>query len=127
MRLLTLTMLLCLSFTCYADHHEGSMDGVLEVQMGDYKYMPDQIEAVVGQPVKLKLVNLDSFTPHDFVLISPDAGVNVEVDIGPGGTEMVEFTPQKAGSFRFHCSKKLLFFESHEEKGMHGMLIVKEQ
>jgi plastocyanin len=39
---------------------------------------------------------------------------------------VIKFTPKKAGSYPFYCSKKLLFFESHKDKGMKGTLEVVE-
>lgn len=40
--------------------------------------------------------------------------------------KVVKFTPTKSGRYPFYCSKKLLIFESHEEKGMKGVLEVVE-
>ena len=48
----------------------------------------------------------------------------INEDIGAGATVKVRFTPTKAGVFAFYCDKKLLFFKSHREKGMEGVLKV---
>jgi len=49
----------------------------------------------------------------------------INEDIGAGDTVKVRFTPTKAGVFAFYCDKKLLFFKSHREKGMEGVLKVR--
>ncbi len=38
---------------------------------------------------------------------------------------IIRFTPLKTGKYAFHCKKKLLFFKSHREKGMEGVLEVR--
>jgi len=38
----------------------------------------------------------------------------------------MRFTPRKTGEFTFYCTKKLLFFESHKDKGMVGTLEVRD-
>jgi len=40
----------------------------LTIELGDYRFRPDTIEAVAGGPVELMLVNRDTFTPHTFTL-----------------------------------------------------------
>ncbi len=40
--------------------------------------------------------------------------------------KVIRFTPTRVGSYPFYCNKKLLFFESHREKGMEGILEVVE-
>jgi hypothetical protein len=39
-------------------------------------------------------------------------------------SKLIKFTPTKIGIFHFTCSKKLLFLESHKEKGMEGVIEV---
>lgn len=62
-------------------------------------------------------------TPHDFVLKAPEADIDIEVTLGETPT-VVRFTPTRAGSYAFYCSKQLLFLKSHRERGMHGILEV---
>jgi plastocyanin len=38
----------------------------------------------------------------------------------------VTFTPTAVGKYPFYCRNKLLFFKSHREKGMEGVLEVVE-
>jgi hypothetical protein len=42
-----------------------------------------------------------------------------------GKTEIIRFTPTQRGLFTFYCDKKLLFFKSHRDKGMEGLLDVR--
>lgn len=92
--------------------------------MDSYFYKPDHLVVRVGTPVELILVSQTTFTPHNFVLKDPDAGIAINQDIGAGDTVKVRFTPTKTGVFTFYCDKKLLFFKSHREKGMEGVLKV---
>ena len=97
---------------------------VIEVTLGDYRYMPDNIQIIVDQPVVLRLVNVDSFTPHNFTLEDASEGLDVDVDIPAGDTVDVYLMPLVAGSHTFYCRNKLLFLDSHREKGMEGRLTV---
>lgn len=36
----------------------------------------------------------------------------------------VRFTPNAAGEYPYYCEKRLLFFKSHRDKGMEGVLEV---
>jgi plastocyanin len=40
--------------------------------------------------------------------------------------KIIKFTPTKTGKFPFYCDKKLLFFKSHRERGMEGIIEVTE-
>lgn len=53
----------------------------------------------------------------------PQAGIDIEETIGTEGT-LIRFTPTLPGKVPFYCSKRLLFFESHRDKGMEGVLEV---
>jgi plastocyanin len=59
------------------------------------------------------------------VLSAPEAGIEFNENLSTE-PKMIRFTPTKAGSYPFYCSKKLLFLESHRQKGMEGMLSVVE-
>ena len=100
---------------------------VIEVTLGDYRYMPRNIQLVVDQPVVLHLVNVDAFTPHNFTLKDDSDGLDVDVDIPAGKAVNVNLMPLFAGSHTFYCSKQLLWMESHREKGMEGTLTVVPQ
>jgi len=64
--------------------------------------------------------------PHNFVIEAKEAGLEIHEDIPSGGSITVRFTPTQVGKFKFFCDKKLLFFKSHEAKGMVGTLEVRE-
>ena len=101
-------------------------DGVQRatVLVDSYFYKPKDIVVRVGLPVELTLISQTTITPHNFVLKEPQAGLMVNQEIGAGETVQVRFTPGKAGVYTFYCDKKLLFFKSHREKGMEGILKV---
>lgn len=96
----------------------------ISIQMGDYRFSPDEISVVAGQTVHLELHNTDTLTPHNFTLKEKTAGLDIDVDVGAGKTRTVEFVPQWPGSYTFFCNKKLPFMKSHRDRGMTGTLIV---
>jgi plastocyanin domain-containing protein len=102
-------------------------DGVqrLEIVGGGYFFDPSHIVVKVNVPVELKVRKEGGIVPHDIVMKAPDAGIDFRVSLGKE-PQVVRFTPTKTGSYPFYCSKKLLFLESHREKGMEGTLEVVE-
>ena len=100
------------------------MPRAIALTLGDYGFSPAHIEVTAGTPVSLTLTNKDTITPHNFTLQNTQAGLNVDVDVGAGRSVVVEFTPRVAGTYRFHCDKKLPFLKSHLARGMEGTLTV---
>jgi plastocyanin len=102
-------------------------DGVQRVTIvtDSYSYAPSHLQVEVGKPVELILNSVTIVTPHNFVLKEPSAGLMVEADVPAGKGTIVRFTPAQRGLFTFYCDKKLLFFKSHREKGMEGLLDVR--
>ena len=100
-------------------------DGVQRVTMlgGDYFFKPDRIIVKVNVPVELSVRLERGFVPHNLVLKAPDAGLAIEEDLSRD-TKKITFTPKAAGKYSFYCSNKLLFFKSHRERGMEGILAV---
>jgi plastocyanin len=92
--------------------------------LGDYAFSPAHIEVAAGTPVILTLTNKDVITPHNFTLQNTQAGLDIDTDVGAGRSVVVEFTPRVAGTYRFHCNKKLPFMKSHLARGMEGTLTV---
>ncbi len=117
---LLLTCLLSASWS----HAEPVYTKVIEVTLGDYRYMPANIQLIIDQPVVLHLVNVDSFTPHNFTLEDASDGLDINVDIPAGESVDVHLMPLVAGSHTFYCRNKLWFMDSHREKGMEGTLTV---
>jgi plastocyanin len=94
------------------------------VHLADYAFRPATVEVVVGEPVELTLINDDRVTPHNLTLDAPEAGLDVDVDVGGHEEAVVSFVPAVTGTFPFFCNKKLLFFKSHRDHGMVGELVV---
>jgi plastocyanin domain-containing protein len=96
---------------------------IITIESDSYSFTPDHVIAKAGVPVIFNVINHSGFVPHDLVIDDPASGLNIEQKLDDVTT--IEFTPMKKGKFAFYCGKKLLFFESHREKGMHGILEVK--
>lgn len=109
--------------------HEATIaeDGVQRVEIlgGSYFFKPRHIVVKVNVPVELIVKKESGITPHNIALRAPDAGIDFEESLGKE-PKVIRFTPTKTGKYPFYCGKKLLFFESHREKGMEGMLEVTE-
>jgi len=102
-------------------------DGVQRVEMlgGSYFFSPKHIVVRVNVPVELRVRKEGVMVPHNIVIDAPDAGISVRLDLKTS-TDYVRFTPTKVGRYPMYCDKKLLFFASHREKGMEGILEVVE-
>jgi plastocyanin len=104
-------------------------DGVqrVEVTGGSYFFNPNHIIVKMGVPVELKVRKESGFVPHNIVAKSPEAGVEFDESIDSDKAKVIRFTPTKAGTYPFFCSKKvplLFFLASHREKGMEGTIEV---
>ncbi|HET6489239.1 MAG TPA: cupredoxin domain-containing protein [Syntrophales bacterium] len=106
-------------------HATVDPDGVqrIEVLGGSYFFDPNYIVVKVNVPVELKIRKESGMTPHNVVLHAPDAGMDIRLDLTTD-PQVIRFTPTRAGEYEFYCDKTFLFFESHREKGMVGMLVV---
>jgi plastocyanin domain-containing protein len=100
-------------------------DGVqrVDVLAGSYYFIPDHIVVKVNVPVELRVKKETGVTPHDIVIKAPEAGIDFKESLR-GEPKVIKFTPTKVGKYPFYCDKKLLFFASHREKGMEGVLEV---
>lgn len=98
----------------------------LEITVNSYSFTPSRFILKENIPVELIFKSVSWVVPHNFVLESPEAGMRIQNEIGPGETTIVRFTPTRTGEFKFSCTKKLLFFPSHEELGMVGTLVVRQ-
>ena len=84
------------------------------------RFAPDQIEAKVGDTVKIHVTNIEQ-TPdmiHGFGI--NEHNINVVVD--PGETKSVEFVASKPGVYPFYCTN----FCSALHQEMQGYLLVRE-
>jgi len=100
-------------------------DGVQHVRIegGAYFFKPNRVIVKSNVPVELTVSVSRSLIPHSFVIQAPEAGIAVDENLS-SQAKNIRFTPTTAGSYPFYCRNKLLFLESHREKGMEGMLVV---
>jgi len=100
-------------------------DGVQRVRIvgGGYFFKPYHIIVKVNVPVELSASREAGFVPHDLVIKAPEAGVSVDEELATDGKK-IAFTATAVGKYPLYCSKKLLFFASHRERGMEGVLEV---
>lgn len=102
-------------------------DGVQRVSMtaGEYYFDPSVVVVKVNVPVELTIRKTGGIAPHDFVLKAAEAGLDVSLDLS-SEPKKVSFMPARTGVYPFDCTKRFLFFKSHKERGMHGVLEVVE-
>ncbi len=103
-------------------------DGVQRVEIigGEYYFDPNYIVVKVNKPVELTVRKAAGYIPHDMVVKAPEAGIDFKVDLDTKKPEIKKFTPTKVGKYPMYCDKKLLFFKSHRDRGMEGMIEVVE-
>lgn len=102
-------------------------DQSIEIELGDYRFSPSEVQLVAGQPAVLKLINTDGMTPHNFTLQSAGDTDDIDVNVAAGDVVEVRLGPLAAGSYTFFCDKKLPFMKSHRARGMEGRLVVTEE
>lgn len=102
-------------------------DGVQRVQMtgGEYYFDPNVVVVKVNVPVELHVKKAGGIAPHDIVLKAPEAGIDFAESLD-SNVKIISFTPTKAGTYPFECTQQFLFFKSHKDQGMHGVLEVVE-
>lgn len=81
-----------------------------------FEFSPSTINVKKGDHVKIILTSMD--TTHGFSI--PEFNVNKQVS--PGSTSVIEFNADKSGTFEFHCS--VFCGSGHSE--MMGKLVVEE-
>lgn len=102
---------------------------LIQVTMSNYAYAPDHLDLIAGAPVLLKFVN-SSNKGHDFAApelfasgtVASEDKAKVEdgsVEVDAGQTVEVRFTPNKPGTYKFHCTHFL-----HSSFGMTGTATV---
>ncbi len=100
-------------------------DGVQRVRIvgGGYFFKPYHIIVKVNVPVELSASREAGIVPHNLVIKAPEAGIAVDEELA---TEIkkIAFTATAVGKYPLYCSNKLLFFASHRERGMEGVLEV---
>ena len=135
-RFLSLLLVLVISFTAgrVAAQSENELyrttigsDGVQHVNIlaGDYFFRPGHIIVKVNVPVMLVVRMEQGIIPHGLVLKAPKANISIDEDLNQQ-SQTFTFTPTAPGKYAFYCPNKLLFFKSHREHGMEGVLEVAE-
>ena len=106
---------------------ETDAEGVQRTTMilDSYSYSPNYLIVQAGKPVELTLSSVTTLTPHNFVLKEPAVGLMIDQDVAAGKSKTIRFTASRPGLYSFYCDKKLLFFKSHREKGMEGLIEVR--
>ena len=95
------------------------------VEADSYEFTPHHLVVRAGKPVELTVKSVTVLVPHNVVIDDPKSGLAIKEEIPAGQTMKLTFTPATPGSFPIYCDKKLLFFKSHREKGMEGVLEVR--
>ncbi len=90
---------------------------------GNYFFRPNHVLVRVNMPVEITIWETGGMIPHNFVLKSAEAEINIEQELGTG-PKKIRFTPRTVGKFPFYCSGGLI--EAHREMGMEGILEVTE-
>lgn len=102
-------------------------DGVQRVRIlaGSYFFRPSHVLVKANTRVELSIRVEPGIVPHTFVIQAPEAGIAIDESLGVEA-RVIFFTPKASGKYPFYCRNKLLFFESHRERGMEGVLEVVE-
>src|SRR4030067_3393330 len=103
-------------------------DGVQRITIsgGSYFFEPDHIIVKVNVPVELTIKKESGIVPHNIIIINAsDAGMDINESLSDK-PKIIQLIPKKVGKYPFYCDKRLLFFKSHKEKGMEGVIEVVE-
>jgi plastocyanin domain-containing protein len=102
-------------------------DGIQKVNItaAGYSFTPKHIIVKANVPVEISAKKEAGLIPHNITLNAPEAGIDFSESLS---TEPVtiKFLPIKAGKYTFFCNKKLPFSKSHREKGMEGIIEVRD-
>lgn len=100
-------------------------DGVQRVAIvgGSYFFRPKHVIVRAHVPVELTVSAEPGLVPHSFEIDAPQAGIAVHTELGTT-PKTFRFTPTQPGRFAYYCTHRLLFFRSHRERGMEGVLDV---
>lgn len=100
-------------------------DGLQHVRIegGSDFYKPNHLIVKVNVPVEFTVSVEWGLIPHTLVIQSPEAGISVDEKLS-SDAKNIRFTPTAVGKYPFYGKNKSLFFKSHREKGMEGVLEV---
>ena len=115
------TLAICLAFVCLTAtafaQNETSAATEIKITAKQFEFEPSVITLQKGQPVRLIITAID--VEHGFAIEA--LGINKKLK--PKVPAIVEFTPNRTGSFVFECS--VMCGSGHDE--MTGELVVTEQ
>lgn len=102
-------------------------DGIQHVRIvgGSYFFKPDRIVVKKNIPVDFSVTKEPGMAPHSIVAHAPEAGIVFDESLN-SNPKIITFTATASGEYVFYCKNKLLFFPSHREKGMQGIIEVVE-
>ena len=102
-------------------------DGYQRVEMtaGEYYFDPSVVVVKVNVPVELTIRKTGGITPHTIAMKAPEAGLDFTIGISKD-PKKISFMATKTGTYPFECTERFLFFKSHRDRGMHGVLEVVE-
>ncbi len=89
---------------------------VIQITAKRFEYTPKEMSVKKGAPVVLEFTSQDRL--HGFNC----PGLKIRTDIPPGKVTTLRFTPDKAGTFPFHCDN----FCGTGHEGMRGTITVTE-
>ena len=110
----TITAFILISIGGYLIAAENEQ--VIQITAKRFEYSPKEITLKKGVPVALEFTSLDRLHGFDC------PGLKLRMDIRPGKVNTLRFTPDKAGTFPFHCDN----FCGSGHEGMRGTIIVTE-
>jgi len=96
---------------------------VVEILGGNYFFRPDRITVKVNVPAEFRVRREPGMVPHNFVIDAPQTGVRLS-ETTPKTARSIRATFTRPGEYTFYCSRRLLFFQSHRDRGMVGTIVV---
>lgn len=122
----TLPLLLVTGLCAEENRHVAEViAGVQQVEIvgSEYSFDPNVIIVKLNIPVELRARKEGGFVPHDLVVSAPEAGMDFSLDL-KSDWQVVTFTPTRVGTYQMECQKRLLWFKSHKDRGMKGVIEV---
>ena len=114
-----IVLILLFSFTpCFAGSYAlaDEKEQMIQITAKKFEYSPNNITLKKGIPVVLEFTSLDRL--HGFNC----PGLGIRSDIFPDKKTKLRFTPDKVGTFSFHCDN----FCGSGHEGMTGTITVEE-
>jgi len=124
--LMSCLILLCLLSACAGLQQQVTIEAVegekvLGVKASSFKFEPNNIKALRGDVITLKVENI-SEAGHNFTIADPQGKTIQSVDLPPKKTIEFKVTLSENGTYNFYCDK--LF---HGLFGMKGQIEVSEK